>query len=42
MLTEIVFGSLSAVALGAAVLDTRTLIGGGLIILASALAAFDN
>ena len=42
MLTEIVFGSLSAVALGAAVLDTRTLIGGGLIILASASAAFDN
>jgi drug/metabolite transporter (DMT)-like permease len=42
MLTEIVFGSLSAVALGAAVLDTRTLIGGGLIILAAALAAFDN
>ena len=42
MLTEIVFGSLSAVSLGAAVLDTRTLIGGGLIILASALAAFDN
>ena len=42
MLSEIVFGSLSAVALGAAVLDTRTLIGGGLIILAAALAAFDN
>jgi drug/metabolite transporter (DMT)-like permease len=42
MLTEIVFGSLSAVALGAAVLDTRTLIGGGLIILAAVLAAFDN
>jgi drug/metabolite transporter (DMT)-like permease len=42
MLTEIVFGSLSAVALGAAVLDTRTLVGGGLIMLAAALAAFDN
>lgn len=42
MLTEIVFGSLSAVALGAAVLDTRALVGGGLIVLASALAAFDN
>jgi drug/metabolite transporter (DMT)-like permease len=42
MLTEIVFGSLSAVALGAAVLDTRTLIGGGLIILAAVFAAFDN
>lgn len=42
MLTEIVFGSLSAVSLGAAVLDMRTFIGGGLIILASALAAFDN
>ena len=42
MLTEIVFGSLSAFALGAAVLETRTLVGGGLIILAAALAAFDN
>jgi drug/metabolite transporter (DMT)-like permease len=42
MLTEIVFGSLSAVVLGAAVLDTRTLIGGGLIIAAAVLAAFDK
>jgi drug/metabolite transporter (DMT)-like permease len=42
MLSEVAFGSLSAIALGAAVVDTRTLVGGGLIILASALAAFDN
>lgn len=42
MLTEVIFGSLSAVALGAAVLDTRTLVGGGLIGLAAILAAFDN
>ncbi len=39
MLTEIIFGSLSAAYLGTAVLDTRTLIGGALIILAAALAA---
>lgn len=42
MLTEVIFGSLSAVALGAAVLDTNTLIGGGLILFAASLAAFDN
>ena len=42
MLTEIVFGSLSAVALGAAVLEARTLFGGALIMLAAALAAFDT
>ena len=42
MLSEVAFGSLSAIALGAAVVDTRTLIGGLLIILAAALAAFDN
>ena len=42
MLTEVIFGSLSSVALGAAVLDTRTLIGGSLIVLAAILAAFDN
>ncbi len=42
MLTEVIFGSLSSVALGAAVLDTRTLLGGSLIVLAAALAAFDN
>jgi drug/metabolite transporter (DMT)-like permease len=42
MLTEIVFGSLSAIALGGAVLDTRTLVGGCLIGLAAVLAAFDN
>jgi drug/metabolite transporter (DMT)-like permease len=42
MLSEVAFGSLSAIALGAAVVDTRTLVGGQLIILAAALAAFDN
>ena len=42
MLTEVIFGSLSAVALGAAVLNTRTMVGGGLIGLAAVLAAFDN
>lgn len=42
MLTEVIFGSLSSVALGAAVLDTRTLVGGSLIVLAAVLAAFDN
>ncbi|HYW57010.1 MAG TPA: DMT family transporter [Polaromonas sp.] len=39
MLTEILFASLSAVALGAAELSSRTLLGGGLIVLAAALAA---
>jgi drug/metabolite transporter (DMT)-like permease len=42
MLSEVAFGSLSAIALGAAVVDARTLVGGLLIILAAALAAFDN
>lgn len=42
MLSEIVFGSLSALALGAAVLDTQTLVGGCLIIIAAALAALDD
>lgn len=42
LLTEVIFGSLSAVALGAAVLDGRTLLGGGLIVTAAALAAFDD
>jgi drug/metabolite transporter (DMT)-like permease len=42
MLTEVIFGSLSAVALGAATLDARTLTGGALIGLAAILAAFDN
>ncbi len=42
MLVEVAFGSLSAIALGAAVVDTRTLVGGLLIIVAAALAAFDN
>jgi drug/metabolite transporter (DMT)-like permease len=42
MLSEVAFGSLSAIALGAAVVDTRTLVGGLLIILAAGLAAFDD
>jgi drug/metabolite transporter (DMT)-like permease len=42
MLSEVALGSLSAIALGAAVVDTRTLIGGLLIIVAAALAAFDD
>jgi drug/metabolite transporter (DMT)-like permease len=42
MLSEVAFGSLSAIALGAAVVDTRTLVGGLLIILAAVLAAFDD
>ena len=39
MLTEILFASLSSAALGAAEFSTRTLIGGGLIVLAAVLAA---
>jgi drug/metabolite transporter (DMT)-like permease len=39
MLTELLFASLSAVALGAAELSGRTLLGGSLIVLAAALAA---
>jgi drug/metabolite transporter (DMT)-like permease len=42
MLTEIVFASASSVALGAAVLEARTLIGGGLIMLAALLAALQT
>ena len=42
MLSEVAFGSLSAIALGAAVLDTHTLLGGLMIIFAAVLAAFDN
>lgn len=42
MLIEVAFGSLSAIALGAAIVDTRTLVGGLLIIVAAALAAFDD
>lgn len=42
MLTEILFGSLSSVAMGAAVLDSRTLIGGALIVTAAVLAVFDQ
>lgn len=40
MLSEVVFASLSAVALGAAQVDTRTLIGGGLIMAAVLLASW--
>lgn len=39
MLTEILFASLSAAALGAAEFSPRTLVGGGLIVLAALLAA---
>jgi drug/metabolite transporter (DMT)-like permease len=39
MLTEILFASASAALLGAAVFNTRTLLGGGLIVLAALLAA---
>ncbi|MDE2618209.1 MAG: DMT family transporter [Burkholderiales bacterium] len=39
MLTEVVFASVSAVALGAAELSARTLLGGALILLAALLAA---
>lgn len=39
MLSEVVFASLSAMLLGAGELTTRTLIGGGLIVLATLLAA---
>jgi drug/metabolite transporter (DMT)-like permease len=39
MLTEILFASASSAALGAAQFSQRTLIGGGLIVLAAALAA---
>jgi drug/metabolite transporter (DMT)-like permease len=42
MLTEIIFGSLSAVWLGAAMLDAKTLIGGSLIFVAAALATRQN
>jgi drug/metabolite transporter (DMT)-like permease len=40
MLSEVVFASLSSVALGAAELTPRTLIGGGLIVLAAAWSAW--
>jgi drug/metabolite transporter (DMT)-like permease len=42
MLTEIVFASASSVALGAAVLEAHTLIGGGMIMLAALLAALQT
>jgi drug/metabolite transporter (DMT)-like permease len=42
MLSEVAFGSLSAIALGAAVVETRTLVGGLFIIAAASLAAFDD
>ena len=40
MLSEVVFASLSSVMLGASVWDTRTLLGGSLILLAALLAAW--
>jgi drug/metabolite transporter (DMT)-like permease len=40
MLSEIVFAALSSVLLGAAKLDTRTLIGGALILAAAIWAAW--
>ncbi len=42
MLTEVVFASVSAVALGAGTLSPALLAGGGLIVLAAALAAFES
>ena len=42
MLSEVAFGSLSAISLGAAVVETRTLVGGLFIIAAASLAAFDD
>jgi drug/metabolite transporter (DMT)-like permease len=42
MLSEVAFGSLSAIALGAAMVDKHTLVGGLLIITAAVLAAFDD
>ena len=39
MLTEVVFASVSSIALGAATLSLRTLVGASLILLASILAA---
>ena len=41
MLTEVVFAAVSAVALGGTVLSGTVLLGGGLIVLAALLAAFD-
>jgi drug/metabolite transporter (DMT)-like permease len=42
MLSEVVFASLSSVALGVSELSARTLIGGGLIVLAAALSAWPS
>jgi drug/metabolite transporter (DMT)-like permease len=42
MLSEIVFATLSSVALGASELSTRKLLGGLLIVLAAALAAWPS
>ncbi len=42
MLTEILFASASAAAMGAAQFSPRTLLGGGLIVLAALLAALDS
>jgi drug/metabolite transporter (DMT)-like permease len=41
MLTEVLFASVSAYALGAGTLTTSLVVGGGLIVLAAALAAFE-
>ena len=41
MLTEVLFASASAMALGGGVLTSRLLLGGGLIVLAAVLAAFE-
>jgi drug/metabolite transporter (DMT)-like permease len=41
MLTEVLFASVSAYALGAGVLTTSLVVGGALIVLAAALAAFE-
>jgi drug/metabolite transporter (DMT)-like permease len=42
MLSEVVFAALSSVALGVSELSARTLIGGGLIVLAAALSAWPS
>ena len=42
MLSEVVFAALSSVALGVSELSARTLVGGGLIVLAAALSAWPN
>jgi hypothetical protein len=42
MLSEVVFAAISSVALGVSELSARTLIGGGLIVLAAALSAWPS